>query len=102
MKQTTQRQAWVQRANTAFDGALGGVALVALHEWDALRGHWAEAQERLVIARRARGAGELLRDQLDLIAESRNRLRRDHEIRRKLWRGLLRDLSRRARQTADA
>lgn len=76
-----------------LDRVIGGVTLLALHEAGSLRGHAAAVQERLRVARRARGLGELLRDQIDLFPESRNRLSRDHQVRRELWRGLVRDLS---------
>lgn len=76
-----------------LDRILGGISLLVLHETGSLQGHVAAAQERLRLARRARGLGELLRDQVDLLPESRNRLRRDQQIRRELWRGLARDLS---------
>lgn len=102
MKHRQRMQRWSAEANTVVDGAFGGAALLVLHEWNALRGHWAEVQERLAVARRARHAGELIRDQFDLVAESRNRLRRDHQVRRQIWRGLLRDLRRRPAETAGA
>lgn len=82
-----------QRMNHYIDRSLGGVALLALHEAGSLRGHWSDLGVRLSVARRARGAGELLRDQLDLWPESRRRVRRDQEVRRELWRGLFRDLA---------
>ncbi|HEX4895455.1 MAG TPA: hypothetical protein VFV11_03905 [Solimonas sp.] len=75
-----------------LDRVLGGVSLIALHEAGSLRGHVAAVQERLQIARRARSVSEMLRDQFDLLPESRNRLRRDHQVRRQLWRGLASDL----------
>ena len=40
--------------------ALGGAALMLIHEVDALGGHWAEVRERLAVARKARGLGELV------------------------------------------
>lgn len=83
------------RHDVYLDRVLGGVALIAVHELGSLRGHAAAAGERLRVAQRARGVGELLRDQLDLLPESHNRLRRDHAVRRELWRGLLRDLAQR-------
>jgi hypothetical protein len=83
-----------------LDRVIGGVTLLALHEAGSLRGHAAAAHERLLIARRARGIGELLRDQIDLLPESRNRFSRDHQVRRELWRGLIRDLSTTAMKTA--
>ena len=85
------------RINQTFhhlvDRSLGGVALIMLHEAGSLRGHWSDLGVRLAVARRARSAGELLRDQMDLWSESRRRLRRDGVVRRQLWRGLVRDLS---------
>ena len=82
-----------QRHSVYLDRILGGVALIAVHEAGSIRGHVAAASERLRVARRARGLGELLRDQVDLLPESRNRLRRDRAVRLQLWRGLLRDLA---------
>ena len=75
------------------DRALGGVALIAVHEADALQGHWTELEERLEVARHARSASQLIREQLDLFPESKTRLKHDHEIRRQLWRGLWKDVS---------
>lgn len=74
------------------DRLLGGLRLLVLHEAGAMRGHVMAVDERVRVARRARGLGELLRDQVDLLPESRNRWRRDHAVRRQLWRGLARDL----------
>lgn len=79
--------------NHYLDRAIGGMALIAVHEAGALQGHWTEINERVAIARRARTASELIRDQLDLLPESRNRMRRDQDIRRELWRGLVKDLA---------
>lgn len=83
-----------------LDRVFGGVTLIALHEADSLQGHLNAAHERLRIARRARSVGELLRDQVDLFPESRNRLRRDHQVRRELWRGLARDMAQPPRRAA--
>ncbi len=80
------------RRDACLDRLVGGVALITLHEADSVRGHLAGAGERLRVARRARSLGELLRDQVDLLPASRNRLRRDHAVRRELWRGLIHDL----------
>lgn len=71
---------------------VGGLALVLMHEADALSGHYAEMRERLSIARRARGIGELVRDQLDLLAETRARLVLDHRERRALLNSWIADL----------
>ncbi len=80
MKKTApgQRARWVNRLN-----------LIAAHELSALRAHLNATAVRYRLARRARGAGELLRDQFDLTAESMNRLRRDQQDRRELWRGVI-------------
>lgn len=82
-----------RRLNGYLDRAFGGMALLAVHEADALRGHWSEVNERIAVARRARSASELIRDQIDLFAESRNRVLRDQQLRRQLWRGWVKDLS---------
>lgn len=82
-----------RRVSTYLDRAIGGAALIAVHEANALHGHWSEASERTRVARKARGPRELLRDQVDLLPESKNRLSRDHEVRVQLWRGLVKDLS---------
>lgn len=71
-----------------LDRALGDLSLLAVHELDSLNGHWAALRERLVVAGKAKGVGELLSDQLDLIPETQARLRRDHQIRRELLRGI--------------
>lgn len=76
-----------------WDRAANGVTLLALHETDALKAHWAAMEERYMLARRARSTGEMIRDQLDLIPESRNRVLHDQDVRRQLWRGLVRDLT---------
>ena len=72
-----------------LDRALSDLSLLAVHELDSLGGHWAALRERLVVARKARGVGELLSDQLDLLPETQARLRRDHAIRRELLRGVI-------------
>lgn len=80
------------------DRAAGGLALLLVHEAGALRGHWSAIGERLSVARRARTTGELLRNQIDLLPESRNRFAHDHSVRLELWKGWLRDLSVAARK----
>ena len=81
-----------RKFNAYVDRAVGGAALLAVHEANSLRGHTTEIGERLRVARRSHGLRELIRDQVDLIPESRNRVRRDHEVRMQLCRGLIRDL----------
>lgn len=82
-----------RRVNSYVDRAIGGAALIAVHEAGALHGHWTEISERLRVAREAQGPAALLREQMDLLPESRNRLARDQEVRRLLWRGLFKDLA---------
>lgn len=81
------------RLHHYWDRATSGMLMLAVHETDALRGHWSEINERLELARRARSSSELVREQVDLLSESRNRLARDHQVRRELVRGLIKDLS---------
>jgi hypothetical protein len=89
------RRRWSSRRGRVYASRLlDGLSTIALHEADALNAHLLAAGERVRIALQARNAAELLRDQLDLLPESRNRLRRDHQLRRELWRGLIRDLDR--------
>jgi hypothetical protein len=75
------------------DRLLGGAALLALHEASSIQGHVEAGVERLRVAHKARSVSQLVGEQLDLVPESRNRWRRDHEVRRALWRGLLSDLA---------
>lgn len=72
--------------------AVGGLALVVLHEIDALSGHVAEVRERLAVARQARGLGDLLRLQADLLPETRARLTVDQRERVALLRSWVADL----------
>lgn len=86
----------MQSSRPIADRALGGLALVLMHEIHALSGHWAEFRERLAVARQARGLGELVRNQIDLLPETRARLARDQGQRRELLDGLRSDLRRRS------
>jgi hypothetical protein len=72
--------------------AIGGLALVVMHELDALAGHVAEARERLAVAAKSQGLGELVRNQVDLLAETRARLVLDHRERRALLNSWVADL----------
>ena len=69
-------------------------------EVDALGGHWAELGERLAVARKSRGLGELVSQQVDLFPETRARLVLDHRERRALLHGWLTDLRNGPRQAA--
>ena len=73
-----------------LERAIDGIGQIAMHEAGALDNHLLAMRERWMVARKARGVGELLRDQLDLLPATRLRLVEDHEMRRKLWRGLAR------------
>jgi hypothetical protein len=94
MSISRHRRPLARRGGIAASRLLDGLSTIALHEADALNAHLLAAGERLRIALRARSAAELLRDQIDLLPESHNRFRRDHQLRRELWRGLIRDLRR--------
>lgn len=72
--------------------AVGGLALILVHEVDAVTGHWAEVRERLAVARKSRSLGELLRHQFDLLPETRARLALDQRARRELLSGWWSDL----------
>lgn len=84
----------VGRSRQVAGRAVGGLALIVVNEIDALGGHWAEARERLAVARQARGLGELLRYQFDLLPETRARLALDQRQRRELVAGWWSDLRR--------
>ena len=71
----------------------GGLALILAHELNAMSGHWAEARERIAVARQARSLGELVRYQIDLVPETRARLSVDRRERRELAGRWLAELS---------
>lgn len=81
-----------RRGRAYVEHAIGGLALVVMHELDALSGHVAEVRERIAVARQARGLGDLLRDQVDLLPETRARLRLDQRERRALLHSWVADL----------
>jgi hypothetical protein len=72
--------------------AVGGFTQILMHEVDALSGHVVELRERAALARQARGIGQLVRDQVDLLQETRARLDLDHRERRALLHGWIQDL----------
>ena len=88
-----ERTARTGKREVYLDRVFGGVALIALHEAGSLQGHLEGVNERFRVARRARNLVELIRDQVDLLPESRNRFRRDQRVRRQLWSGFVRDLT---------
>jgi hypothetical protein len=62
------------------------------HEWRSLQGHWYALMARIELARSAPSARQLLHDQLDLLPESRRRLRRNAEARKAIRKELSRTL----------
>lgn len=82
----------VMRSELYAQRAVGGLALIVLHEVDALSRHWIEVRERLEVARKARGLGQLVRDQVDLLEETRARLVLDQRERRALLHSWVADL----------
>jgi hypothetical protein len=72
--------------------ALDGATRMLRHEVDAVSGHWAEVRERLAVARKSRGLGDLLRTQVDLLPETKARLTLDQRERLALLRSWLADL----------
>jgi hypothetical protein len=78
-----------QQMNRRWRGfrASGGRSLEALvrwrrHEWRSLQGHAVALLERIRVARQARSVNELIHQQVDLLPESRRRLRRNAQTRR--------------------
>lgn len=78
-----------RRRKAYVNHALGGVVLLAAYEVGALSGHWAEVRERASVARQARTLRQLVRDQVDLLPETRLRLAADQKERAELARGWL-------------
>jgi hypothetical protein len=86
MKRSARRG---KRGAAWWNRAADGVSSLGGHELAALSGHWAEVRERLAVARKARGLGELVRDQFDLLPETRMRLALDQRERTRLLRDVL-------------
>ena len=85
---TTFRKIRRAQMENLFERAIDSVGQIAMYEAGALDNHLLALRERRAVARKARGAGELLRDQFDLIHATRLRLSEEHAARRKLWRSL--------------
>lgn len=81
-----------RRGGTYVRRGLDAFALLLMHELDAMEGHFAEARERVAVARSARGLGDLLRTQLDLLPETRARLKLNALERRALVNGWVQEL----------
>lgn len=88
----TLSQNFRRRGERYAQRAVGGFALMVMHELDALRGHVVEVRERLAVARKARGVTDLVRDQWDLLPETRARLVLDQRERRALLHSWMVDL----------
>ena len=80
------------KASQMFNTAVDGFSVLVEHENNALDNLVDSLRERLVIAKKARSLGELLRDQIDLLPDTQARLRNDHGVRSELLKGLTRDL----------
>jgi hypothetical protein len=84
---TQVRMTLNQRAETLLKRAWR----LAEHELDACEGHLLALREHWRLARRARRASELVRDQFDLLPATQSRLASDHRQRlallRQLWSG---------------
>lgn len=72
--------------------AMDGLSVLVEHESTALENLRSSLRERWVIASKSRGLGELLRDQIDLLPDTRARLQRDHAVRSQLLKGWTRDI----------
>jgi len=82
------------KASQLLHTAVDGFSVLVEHETSAFENLVASFRERVVVARKARNVGELLRNQLDLLPDTQARLHRDHAVRRQLLVGLRRDLHR--------
>jgi hypothetical protein len=89
-----------RRRKDYVNHALGGVVLLAAHELSTLDGHWADMRERAGVARNARSLKQLVRDQVDLLPETRVRLVHDQKERADLMRGWLECLKKLEQQAA--
>ena len=80
------------KAGHMLNTAVDGFSVLVEHETTALDNLLASLRERLLVARRARNVGELLRNQIDLLPDTQARLRRDHAVRGQLLKGFSRDM----------
>jgi hypothetical protein len=83
----------MKKAKRYVERALHDIVALGQHEADVLTGHWSEVGERMAVARRARDVVELLSDQIDLLPETRERVRRNGQRRRAMLRDLVADLA---------
>ena len=99
-KALTLSRKYRRRSKVYADRAVGGFALMVMHEIDALTRHGVEVRERLAVARQARGVAQLVREQVDLLAETRARLQLDQRERLALLHSWVTDLRGGLRQAA--
>ena len=88
----TVSRTYRRRGELYAQRAVGGFALMVLHELDALSRHVVDVRERFAVAGEARGLGQLVRDQVDLLTETRARLVLDQQERRALLHSWVTDL----------
>ena len=81
-----------RRGRAYASRAVGGFALIVMHEIDALTRHSMDVRERIAVARKARGVRQLVREQVDLLAETRSRLALDQRERLALLHSWVADL----------
>jgi len=73
---------------TLLDHAVEGLGEIAVYESQSLDRHLDALRVRVSVASKARGLGELIRDQIDLIPATQALLMDDYRERRVLWRQL--------------
>jgi hypothetical protein len=74
--------------NRTIGRSVDGFGRIAMHEAGVIDGHLDGLRVRWAVARKARSLGELLRDQYDLLPDTRARIARDHRERLRIWRQL--------------
>jgi hypothetical protein len=82
---TSRIERWKHGIGRAGPVLVSGVGQLIRHEWDAVRGHHHALLERLAVARDAENLGQMIGEQLDLLPESRLRLRRVSAARRRIF-----------------
>jgi hypothetical protein len=91
---------WTSRITETRRAVADGIQRIYRHERWALYGHSQEVLERIVVARQARNLPELIHDQIDLIPESRRRIARNAEMRRRILQKLRHSINAALRESA--
>jgi len=78
----------VDNMKALLDQAIDGFSQIVVHEANSIDRHLLALRARVSVARKARGIGELLRDQIDLLPATQLQLMDDHRARVTLWRQL--------------